>query len=126
MKNFLLTLMATFFLLGTSFAQEKATAEQRAENYAAKVTKEYSLSAEQQQKVQAARLTMIKQMDELDAKYGRENRKEHKDEYKPVHDSFKAEMKQILTPDQFSKWEVRENAHVKRANEKQKMNAPSK
>ena len=117
---FLLAALA-FATAGTSFAQTavKATgtdAKQTARHYqkgpkdpakmadhrAGKLAKELGLNADQEAKVESLMLARQQESAALKAKYGTD-RKAGRTEMKAAHDRYEAQLKTILTPEQFAK-----------------------
>jgi protein CpxP len=98
----------------------KKTPEQRADNFANKAEKDLGLSAEQKTKVRDLALTRAKKMDELRTKYkGKEGDKQvWKDERKKVRDEFHAGMKQVLSPEQYAKWEAQRKKQAEKKGNK--------
>lgn len=99
---------------------KKKTPEQRADNFANKAEKDLGLSAVQKTKVRDLALTRANKMDELRTKYkGKEgDKKVWRDERKKVRDEFHAGMKQVLSPEQFAKWEEQRKNHSEKKNDK--------
>ncbi|MGV3638224.1 MAG: hypothetical protein ACO1NQ_11345 [Flavobacteriales bacterium] len=107
-------------------AQEKArkTPEERAKARTERMTKELSLSPEQQAKVEAINLKYADQVEAVRAEHEAE-RTAKRDAAKAMHDAHDAEMKAVLTPDQYTKWvaqkeEARAKHHERRKQMREK------
>jgi len=119
-----LILMATLF----AFAQESAsanksnmTAEQKAEIKSQKMAKELSLNADQQTKVKAAILKKQQAMEGLRTKYAND-KTGMEAEKKKLKDQKDMEMKNILTADQYKKYQnMKEEKEEKSNKSKAKM-----
>ena len=126
---FLLAALA-FATAGTSFAQTavKATgtdAKQTASHYekkgpkdptkmadhrAGKMAKELGLNADQEAKVESLMLAREQESTALKAKYGTD-RQAGRTEMKAAHDRYEAQLKTILTPEQFAKMDKMKAEH---------------
>ncbi len=85
-----------------SFAQESSTA--RAEKNTQRLKEELQLSEDQVSKVQVANQKRMEQMQNIRAE-GKGERKEKMSKIKAIMDEYDKEMKAILTPDQYTKFE---------------------
>ncbi|MCI1186081.1 DUF4890 domain-containing protein [Hymenobacter sp. DH14] len=133
MKKTLFLLVAlALTTAGTSFAQTavKATgtdAKQTARHYgkgqkgpkdpakmadhkAGKMAKELGLTADQEAKVESLMLARQQESATLKAKYGAD-RKAGRTEMKAAHDRYEAQLKTILTPEQFAKMDKMKAEH---------------
>ena len=126
---FLLAALA-FATAGPSFAQTaavKATgtnAQQTARHYqqgpkdpakmadhrAGKMAKELGLNADQEAKVEQLLLARQQENTALKARYGAD-RKAGRPEMKAAHDRYEAQLKSILTPEQFAKFDKMKDEH---------------
>ena len=126
---FLLAALA-FATAGTSFAQTavKTTgtdANQTARHYekkgpkdpakmadhkAGKMAKELGLNADQEAKVESLMLAREQESTALKAKYGTD-RQAGRTEMKAAHDRYEAQLKTILTPEQFAKMDKMKTEH---------------
>ncbi|GAB2695105.1 hypothetical protein GCM10011495_09030 [Hymenobacter frigidus] len=102
--------------VGTSFAQTtpattsmvKARKQapksptQKADRHAGKMAKELGLTADQEAKVEQLLLSRQQESAALKTKYGT-NKKAGRPEMKAAHERYEAQMKTILTPEQFAK-----------------------
>ena len=133
MKKTLILLAAMALTAGTSFAQTapvKTTgsdANQTARHYAkgphgpkdpakmadhraGKMAKELGLSADQEAKVELLLLARQQETAALKAKYGKD-RKAGRADMRAAHDRYEAQLKTILTPEQFAKFQQQEDQH---------------
>ena len=96
MKKILILLVAVIFSTGNVFAQDgkskSKTPEQKAEMKTQKMTKEFILTVDQQKKMKA--LLLKRELEKVEMRKKRMARKA----------KMEAEMKAILTPEQFTKW----------------------
>ncbi len=126
---FLLAALA-FATAGTSFAQTApvktsgTAANQTARHYqkgpkdpakmadhrAGKMAKELGLNADQEAKVEQLLLARQQESATLKAKYGTD-RKAGRPEMKAAHDRYEAQLKTILTPEQFAKFDKMKDEH---------------
>ena len=131
-KNLFLLAALAFATAGTSFAQTavKTTgsdANQTARHYAAakqgpkdpakmadhragKMAKELGLTADQEAKVEQLMLARQQESAALKTKYGTD-RKAGRPEMKAAHDRYEAQLKAILTPEQFAKMDKLKAEH---------------
>ncbi|QNF35349.1 hypothetical protein HUW51_22495 [Adhaeribacter swui] len=83
----------------------RATPEERANRQTAMMTETLGLSADQEAKVKALNLKRLTQIDAM-----RENReaneKVNRNQAKNIRENFNTELKSILTPEQFTKFEA--------------------
>ncbi|QIL77421.1 multiple ligand-binding protein 1 [Hymenobacter sp. HDW8] len=116
MKKMLILFAAFTLTAGAAFAQTPAakpaqgraqrgqmankTPEQRAEARAANLSKSLGLSAEQTEKVRQLNLAQAKEMDAVRAK-----NVENRQKAKAARDRHDAQLKSILTADQYAKYE---------------------
>jgi protein CpxP len=125
MKKIILSLVAIVFAVG-AFAQKgpksEKTAEEMANKRADKLKTELSLSDEQRAKVYQAHLDKMTKMKAIKDK-NLEDKKAAAKEMKPVRDSFQANMKSILTADQYNKWEAAKKNEQATRKEKRKERA---
>ncbi len=101
---------------------EKMTPEQRAEKRTQHMTEKLELNADQQAKVKDLHLRMAKQREEL-----RSNETMTREEKKAAmiasHDAYKVELRQILTPEQYEKyqeWEAQKKERMEKRREMHK------
>jgi periplasmic protein CpxP/Spy len=125
MKKIILSLFAILFAIG-AFAQKgpktEKTLEEMATKRADKLKTELSLTDEQRTKVYQAHFDKMTKMKAIKAK-NLEDKKAIAKEMKPVNDSFQANMKSILTTDQFTQWEVAKKNEQATRKEKRKERA---
>ncbi|HEX8330114.1 MAG TPA: hypothetical protein VF629_21440 [Hymenobacter sp.] len=119
MKKTLMLLAAlSFATAGTSFAQtapaasttmkaqkgkgDRKTPAQKADHKAAKMAKELGLTADQEAKVEQLMLARQQETAAFKAKYGTD-KNAGRNEMKASHEKYNAQLKQILTPEQYAK-----------------------
>lgn len=83
---------------------ETLTPEQRATRQTNVLTKQLELTADQQVKIKEIIVEKIITLDKIKEKYQGNKSKERNAELKEVRISFQQNMKDILTPVQFEKW----------------------
>lgn len=109
MKKLLLYLSVAFFglAIATASAQprpdEGRTPEERADNQTKRLTKHLALSADQTEKVHAIVLERTTKMEALRNEAKAEKGKK-KSELQAIEAAEEAQMKQVLTPEQFDKY----------------------
>lgn len=100
----LITLTLSVLLMGNAFAQsikgQPAVSADRAAHTTERMTKQLALTPEQTKQVSVMNVKYAQQADEL-----QQVDKEHKAEMKEkLQGSMEAELKAILTPEQYGKW----------------------
>ncbi|HRF79144.1 MAG TPA: hypothetical protein PL070_03575 [Flavobacteriales bacterium] len=92
-------------------AQDKArkSPEERAKMRTEHMAKELELTPEQKAKVEAINLKYAGKATEL-RKEREAERTEARKEGKAMHDAHDAEMKTVLTPDQYTRWQAKKEA----------------
>ena len=120
-----LVLMAILVVGITTFAQEKKeerkekfTSEQRVDFQVKKITKELDLNDNQVNQVKAliakevekreAKKAEMKSKRAEQTKPSKEEKEARRNEMKANQEAMKAEMKKILTSDQYTKWELKQ------------------
>lgn len=134
-----LVLMA-FIVVGiTTFAQEKKeerkekfTSEQRVDFQVKKITKELNLNDNQVNQVKAliakevekreAKKAEMKSKRAEQTKPSKEEKEARRNEMKANQEAMKAEMKKILTADQYTKWELKQEERKEKMIERLKEN----
>ena len=101
----------------TAQAQESMkgkTPQEKADHMTKKWTKDLSLTADQSTKLNALLMTKEQQVESIKAKHASDTDKKamHAD-MKPVHDQFDSSMKQLLTPEQYTKYTAMKEQHKK-------------
>ena len=129
-KNLLLLAALALATAGTAFAQAPAVkttgpdANQTTQHYrkgpkdpakmadrhAGKMAKELGLNADQEARVEKLMLARQQETADLKTKYGAD-KKAGRPEMKAVHDRYEAQMKTILTPEQFAKLDKMKAEH---------------
>ena len=126
MKKTLILLAAlALTTAGTSFAQTTAPAApthqghkgkghanpaQKADRQAGKLAKELGLTADQEARVEQLMLARQQETTALKVKYGAD-KKAARPEMKAAHERFQAQLKTILTPEQFAKFDQMKEEH---------------
>ncbi|MBX2972658.1 MAG: hypothetical protein KF797_06115 [Flavobacteriales bacterium] len=102
-------------------AQDKAqrTPEERAKMRTERLTKELELTPEQAAKVEAINMKYAGKVDEV-RKEREAERAEVRKEAKTMHDAHDAEMKAVLTADQYAKWTARKEEMRNKQHERRK------
>ncbi|WP_046244675.1 hypothetical protein [Hymenobacter terrenus] len=138
MKKTLALLAAlAFTTVGTTFAQTAPAATtpahhgkggqhkdpaKKADQKAGKMAKELGLNADQEARLEKLMLTRHQETAALKTKYATD-KKAGRADMKAAHDRYQAELKQILTPEQYAKFEQQKAQH--RGHGKDKMRAKS-
>lgn len=94
-------------------AHQQKNPEERATAIASRLEKNLMLSADQKVKVHDLALAREKKMDELRTQNKGNDRCAWADERKKAQETFDSGMKQILTPEQFAKWNDQKAEHKK-------------
>jgi protein CpxP len=118
----ILMLWSLVMLVQLTFAQgEGKTNEEKATHRTSHMTKELSLSTDQQSKVKAIILDKLGKMDVIRAKYASATDKSgmHQ-EVKVVRDQEEAELKRILTPAQITKYDEKKEEKADKKGKKKK------
>ncbi len=111
-KKSIIFMLVSLFVVSISAQEQgkrqKMTAEERATKQTEMMTKQLTLTADQQTKIQAINLKYAQQMD-ANMQKAKENevkdREAMKAQMKTQMDAKDAEMKQVLTSDQYKQWE---------------------
>jgi Spy/CpxP family protein refolding chaperone len=121
MKKIVLAVLALFVLIGNISAQEnqlqgrkKKSPVERAEAFSKKMTKNLDLDATQQERVKVINLDRFKQLEEARSSFGGD-RKQIASKVKEVNDAYFNNLKGILTPEQFSKFQEMKEEMKERA-----------
>jgi len=128
MKQLILTLLF-FGLIAGVYAQEKAlskqppTPEQKAQKYADKMDQALTLTAEQKEQVQKAFLDKTHRINRLKSQPA-EDKEAAKKEAALIQDNYTKKLKEILTEEQFTKFEQlkQEKANKPRPGQKKPVN----
>lgn len=120
MKSLLFTFILSLLVLSIGFAQSKGTPDERATKRSAKLTQLLSLSADQATRVKTAMVNKFTTIEKSKAAQPVD-----KQAIKGARTNYQAEMKSILSQEQYAKWEqmrkeAREKAKAKK-NAKNKM-----
>lgn len=110
MKKLLLAALALLLTIGSTMAQEgklsgktKKTPEERSEAFTRKMTKQLSLDQAQQERVKVVNLERFKRIEEAKAATV-SNKKEVAAKVKEINEAYNANMKSVLSAEQFSKF----------------------
>jgi protein CpxP len=109
MKKILSFCLMLLFISGIAMAQQSQnkTPEERAESQTQKLTKELSLTSDQSTKIKASLLQQGQQADAIRTKYANAtDKKPMHQEIKTLHESKDAEIKKVLTADQYTKYQT--------------------
>jgi periplasmic protein CpxP/Spy len=114
-KIFFLVLFLSAAIIATA---EKKTAETKAKEKTAEMTKNLSLTAEQSSQIYTVHLNAIRSIDEYEAKKtGKSLRKKQKDVVKKLRE---AQFKKILTSAQYKKYQAMKEQQKKAEKEEKK------
>jgi len=103
--------------------QAKATAEERASKQVDMMKKDLNLSNEQVTKLQTVQTQFIKEQDQA-----RTSKKGTQQDFKSKKDAYDSQVKSILTPEQYQKWQA-QHSNAKKGDAKKgpgKENHPAK
>ena len=134
MKN-VMTVMLVLFIGTTAFAQSEMAMERsnadRAAMFSERMGKKLGLNPEQKMKMKEIQMKRLEDQKKLKEDYN--NRKAEdadeiaeaksamKEDKMKIQEDFHADMKEILTADQYSKWEMMEKDKMKKMGKKDKM-----
>lgn len=128
---FMLISVFTVSLYAQDRGEKKISPEERAVKQTERMTKHLELNADQQAKVKAIHVKYNKEMkakgEEARTK-AKKDKETRRAEMKKKHEAKEAELKSVLTPEQYEKWQIKqkdnkkgERKHkVKKGNEKNK------
>lgn len=91
----------------TQEARQRATPEERAERQTKMMAQTLGLSADQEAKVKALNLKRLTQIDGL-RESKEANANVNRNQAKTIRDNWNIELKSILTPEQFTKYEAKQ------------------
>jgi hypothetical protein len=124
MKKIIISLFAVAIASANVVAQEpppgkgtKKTAEERAENMTARLTKELDLNADQAAKAKAIILKREQDRDKLQEQMKGE-REKMEEQMKKDHEKVKAEFKEFLSSEQYKKFEAKDEEMRKKHEER--------
>lgn len=133
MKKTVILLVLTFLTFGLVNAQNTAmrgSVEKRAQKQAQSLKKKLSLTSEQYGKIYELVHDNIQQIDllkeEMKTKHGEEGQVYHSKSLRKLRLEFEKEMKSILNPEQFEKWQKKRNRKMKTVVEKDKSDKSGK
>ncbi len=128
MKKISTLLLLLFLIVATTFAQESAqtrpsreqrTPEERAEAMTARMTKELPLNADQSTKIRAINLEQAKKMEAIRQKNGEDRAASHS-EFKALSGETDTKYKEVLTAEQFTKYQQQEQEKTENRRDKMK------
>ena len=88
--------------------KSKKTPEQKADRHASKMAKELGLNADQETRVEQLLLARHQETAAFKAKYG-DDKKAGRPEMKAAHERYEVQLKQILTPEQYAKFQQKKD-----------------
>lgn len=126
MKKFMILAVALFISVAGAFAQsaslagkEKKSPEERAGKFTQRMTKELALDAIQQERVKGINLERFKQLEEAKS-VATADKKEVATKVKQINENYFSNLKSVLTPEQFVKFqEMKEEMKEKAFRKKQ-------
>ena len=96
-----------------------------ADHRAGKMAKDLGLNADQEAKAEQLMLTRQQEVAALKTKYG-SDRKAGRADMKAAHDRYEAQLKVILTPEQYAKYQLKKDEHHGKKKEAGKMKMKTK
>lgn len=118
-KLMIVAVLASMTLAAQAQEKEKRTPQERAKARTEHMTKELALSPEQQAKVEAINLKYADQVEAMRSEREAE-RTAKREAAKAMHDAHDAEMKAVLTADQYTKWVAKKQEAKAKQMEKRK------
>jgi periplasmic protein CpxP/Spy len=118
-KLMIVAIMASMTLAAQAQEKEKRTPQERAKARTEHMTKELALSPEQQAKVETINLKYADQVEAMRSEREAE-RTAKREAAKAMHDAHDAEMKAVLTADQYTKWVAKKQEAKAKHMEKRK------
>jgi periplasmic protein CpxP/Spy len=126
MKKFMIVAVALFISVSAAFAQsgtiaakEKKSPEERAGKFTQRMTKELALDATQQERVKGINLERFKQLEEAKSVTTADT-KETSTKVKQINENYFMNLKGVLTPEQFTRFqEMKEEMKEKAFQKKQ-------
>ncbi len=115
----IVAVLASMTLAAQAQEKEKRTPQERAKARTEHMTKELALSPEQQAKVEAINLKYADQVEAVRSEREAE-RTAKREAAKAMHDAHDAEMKAVLTADQYTKWVAKKQEAKAKHMEKRK------
>ena len=110
---------------GTNGGKHDKSPTQKADQKAGKMAKQLGLNADQEVKVEALLLAREQESTALKAKYGAD-KKAGRPALKAAHDRYEAQLKTILTPEQFAKLDMMKAEHHNHGKDGSKMKGKAK
>lgn len=96
--------------------------QERANKVTEEMVKDFGISEEQKTKVQALALKRAETVSAIKMK-GKEEKKAHRADMKKANEEFEKELKTVLTPEQFTKWEAKKKQMKEKRKERRKNNS---
>jgi periplasmic protein CpxP/Spy len=118
-KLMIVAVLASMTLAAQAQEKEKRTPQECAKARTEHMTKELALSPEQQAKVEAINLKYADQVEAMRSEREAE-RTAKREAAKAMHDAHDAEMKAVLTADQYTKWVAKKQEAKAKHMEKRK------
>ena len=118
-KLMIVAALASMTLAAQAQEKEKRTPQERAKARTEHMTKELALSPDQQAKVEAINLKYADQVEAVRSEREAE-RTAKREAAKAMHDAHDAEMKAVLTADQYTKWVAKKQEAKAKHMEKRK------
>lgn len=118
-KLMIVAVLASMTLAAQAQEKDKKTPQERAKARTEHMTKELALSPEQQAKVEAINLKYADQVEAVRSEREAE-RTAKREAAKAMHDAHDAEMKAVLTADQYTKWVAKKQEAKAKHMEKRK------
>lgn len=115
----IVAVLASMTLAAQAQEKDKKTPQERAKARTEHMTKELALSPEQQAKVEAINLKYADQVEAVRSEREAE-RTAKREAAKAMHDAHDAEMKAVLTADQYTKWVAKKQEAKAKHMEKRK------
>lgn len=93
-----------------ALAKPQKSPEQKADRHASHLAKALGLNIDQEARIEKLMLARAQETAALKAKYGA-GRKAGRADMKAAHDRYQAQLKEILTPEQYAKFELQKHEH---------------
>jgi hypothetical protein len=123
MKKFIISALAIVFSVASAFAQDlqkaktQKTPDQKSSRFTQRMTRELSLDAAQQERVQAINLERFKNIEETKAQAGLDA-PTRRQKLKELEDNYFTTLKGVLSADQFTKFQAMKSEMKEKAFER--------
>jgi len=123
MKKFIISALAIVFSVASAFAQDlqkaktQKTPDQKSSRFTQRMTRELSLDAAQQERVQAINLERFKNIQETKAQAGLDA-PTRRQKLKELEDNYFTTLKGVLSADQFTKFQAMKSEMKEKAFER--------